>query len=456
MSEDPIAASGGNAARPSITEVAALFSRRSVWEAWLEVEAVLAETQAELGVIPVAAAEEIRRKARLDIIGEAELAQDIARTRAPIVSLARALANACDGDAGGYVHWGATTQNVMQTALAMLMARAHAALMARFDDILSAFADLAEREAGTVTVARTNMRQALPITFGFKAAGWIEEWLRHRERLEAAAPRVFRAQWGGAVGAMHAVGAHGPALNRRLAERLGLGHFLVPSRAALDCTAEYVLLLGLLSATVSKIGRDLYTMMSDEFGEAAETLGAEVVGSSTMPHKVNPKIVVRVLALAARLRAQVPLALEAMQPTFEGDGANNQMITTLVEQACPLAYEMLTEMDALLASLRLDAARMASNLALGGELLTSENVMMALAPLIGRTRAHDLVHHAVAEAVASGAALTATLLASDVLAGKVSEECLREVSDPKSYLGLSETMAREMAARARQVVGSLS
>ncbi|MEX6508977.1 lyase family protein [Jiella sp. M17.18] len=440
------------AARPSPAAIAASFSRRSVWESWLEVEAALAETQAELGMIPAEAAMEIRRKANFTVLDEAAMADDIERTKAPIVSLVRALSSACDGDAGGYVHWGATTQNVMQTGLALLMQRSHASLMDRFDDILASLAGLAERHAATVTVARTNLRQALPITFGFKVAGWIEEWLRHRERLDAAAPRVFRAQWGGAVGAMHAVGAQGPELNRRLARRLGLGHFQVPSRAALDCTAEYVLLLGLLAATSSKIARDLYVMMADEYGEAAEALGDDAVGSSTMPHKVNPKVVVKVISVAARLRAQVPLALEAMQPTFEGDGANNQMISALVQETCPLAYDLLVQMAALLDCLVIDERRMAENLKRGGEFLASENVMMALAPICGRTRAHDLVHHAVAEALKTGIPLADTLLDSGVLEGMVSETTVREAADPSSYIGLSETIALEMAAHARSIV----
>ena len=268
-----------NRALPAPAEIAALFSRRSLWQSWLDVEAALAETQAELGIIPADAATQIRTRATLDVIGEDALAADIRRTRAPIVSLVRLLATACAGEAGGFVHWGATTQNVMQTGRVLLMRRAHDALMQRVARILDLLAELAEAHAETVTVARTNIRHALPITFGFKAAAWIEEYLRHAERFTESAPRVFRAQWGGAVGAMHAVGERGPELNRRLAARLGLGCFTVPSRAALDTFAEYILLLSLFAATCGKIARDFYLMMADEFGEASEELGEGVIGS---------------------------------------------------------------------------------------------------------------------------------------------------------------------------------
>lgn len=436
----------------TLEEIRALFSRRAAFESWLEVEAALAETQAELGIIPAQAAGEIRNKANFTSINEAALRADIERTRAPIVSLVRALSAACAGDAGGYVHWGATTQNVIQTGRAMMMKQAHGAFMHRFDDVLLTLADMAEREAETLTVARTNQRHALPVTFGFKVAGWIEEWLRHRDRFREAAPRVFCAQWGGAVGAMHALGAQGPEVNRRLAARLGLGHMAVPSRAAQDGTAEYVLLMGLFAATCAKIAKHLYTLMADEYDEAVEDNGDEVVGSSTMPHKVNSKVAVEVIALAARLRTQVPLAFDAMQPSHEGDAACNLMLGPLIAELCPLACEMAEQMHALLTCLRLRPERMRRNLELSGEFLASENAMMALAPLLGRTRAHDIVHHAVQDADARGARLSDTLLAAGVLPAQVPESLVREALAPAAYLGLSTSMALEMAGAARRSV----
>jgi 3-carboxy-cis,cis-muconate cycloisomerase len=432
--------------RPKASEIHAVFSPHSARLSWLEVEATLAEAQADLGIIPVEAAKEIRAKANFDVIDEAALVRDIERTRAPIVSLTRALSAACAGDAGGYVHWGATTQNVMQTGQALLMKRAHSAFLQRFDDCLIAFTEIADREAGTLTVSRTNHRQALPITFGFKSAGWIEEWLRHRERLQQAAPRVFRAQWGGTVGAMHAVGALGPALNQRLAERLGLGHFDVPSRSALDGFAEYVLVLGMFAATCGKIARSLYALMSDEIDEVAEDQGEDVVGSSTMPHKVNPKSVVGLIARAGRLRALVPEALEAMQPLHEGDAACNLSISRVIETACPLAYELAAEMAQFIAGLRLRPEKMRANLDSSGGFLLSERIMMQLAPIIGRNRAHDLVHEAVARAIEKGMSLEEALAAEG--AGSLVPS-MRELLDPAGYVGLSAALAHKMANTAR-------
>jgi 3-carboxy-cis,cis-muconate cycloisomerase len=438
-----------SAVRPGLSDIRALFARPALWQSWLDVEAALAEVQAELGLIPPAAAAEIRSKANLAAIGEDALAADIERTRAPILSLARALSNACAGDAGGYVHWGATTQNVLQTGRAALMRRAHDAFMVRFGDVMEKLADLAESGADTLAVGRTNHRHALPITFGFKAAAWIEEMLRHRDRLVGAEPRVFRSQWGGAIGAMHAFGEHGPEINRRLSCRLGLFPVEVPSRAGTDQVAEYVLLLALFSATCSKIARNLYALMADEFGEVYEQLGDEVVGSSTMPHKVNSKVAVQAIAAAARVRTQVALALEAMQPTHEGDAANNQMLYGLMDGICPLAYELIVEMDELLGCIRVVPERMKRNLELSASFIAAENAMMVLAPALGRNRAHDLLHHAVGDLHESRPSLADLLLADPEIRGAVSEKALREALDPALYTGRSAIMARQMAALAR-------
>jgi len=442
-------------ARPDPADIRALFSRRSLWQSWLDVEAALAEVQGELGIIPPAAAAEICRKANLTAIDEQALAADIERTRAPILSLAHFLGDACAGDAGGYVHWGATTQNVLQTGRTLLMRRAHAAFMVRFGDLLEKFAALAESSADTLTVGRSNRRHALPITFGFKVAGWIEELLRHRDRLVSAEPRVFLSLWGGAMGAMHAFGEHGPEINRRLAQRLGLYPMAVPSRAGTDYVAEYVLLLAMFGATCAKIAREFYTLMADEYGEVYESLGDGVVGSSTMPHKINPKVSVQAIATAARLRGQVPLALEAMQPTHEGDVANNLMLYGLMESICPLAYDLITDMNALLDCVRLVPERMRQNLERSGPLIAAENAMMVLAPAIGRNHAHTLLHDAIEAAAGGNRGVIDILLDDPAVSAAFDRAALEAAFDPARYTGHSAAMAHEMSAAAQSAADEL-
>ena len=442
--------------RATIAEMRERFAPRSHWQSWLEIEAALALTQAELGMIPAEAAAEIARKASFEHIDAQALAADIARTRAPVVSLVRALAQACEGDAGGWVHWGATTQNVMQTARIRLLRHAHEAFMARLGDLLLKLAGLAESGAEMLCAGRTNHRHGLPITFGFKAAAWIEEFLRHRQRLEGAEPRVFAALWGGALGAMHASGAQGVALNQRLSARLGLTPLAVPSRAGTDGVAEHVLLLALFSASSAKVARELYALMADEIGEVFEDQDEAVVGSSTMPNKVNPKVAVQVISLAARLRSLTPLALEAMQPTHEGDGANNQMLYALIDQAGPLAYELVCAMDELLGCVRLVPEAMRRNLDVTGPAMAAENAMMALAPALGRSQAYERVKHALAEAGRTRQPLAGLLLADEAVRGRVAPELVHAALDPAAYTGRSAEMAREMAAAARAAAAALA
>jgi 3-carboxy-cis,cis-muconate cycloisomerase len=445
----------GRTPRPSVAEVESLFSQERLWQSFLDIEATLAQVQAELGIIPAAAAAEIGRKATLSALDPVALAADIARTRAPILSISHALAQACDGDAGGYVHWGATTQNLTQTGRTMLMREAHEALMVLLGDVLLRLAALARSSADMLVAGRTNHRHALPITFGLKVAAWIEELLRHVDRLQGAEPRVFVSLWGGALGAMHAFGEHGPEINRRVSARLGLAPLAVPSRAGTDQVAEYVLLLALMGSTFGKIARELYALMADEIAEVSEALGEGVVGSSTMPHKINPKTAVQVIALAGRLRSQVPMALEAMQPTHEGDAASNQMMYWLMEGTGPLAYAVTWEMDQLLGCLRLHPERMRDNLKHSGESMAAEQAMMLLAPALGRGDAHDQVHAAVVAAAARGGSIAGHLLVDERVRCAVDEPALRDALDPATYTGRSAQMAHEMAAAAHEAAQRL-
>ncbi len=434
----------------TIDEVRDLFSRRSLWQSWLEVESALAIAQASLGMIPREAGERIAACATLAALDEDALARDIARTRAPIVSLVRALSQACGPEAGAYVHWGATTQNVTQTGRILRLRAAHEAIVSRLGAILERLAALADAGAEWIVAGRTNRRHALPITFGFKVAGWIEEFLRHEARLKAVEPRAFSLLWGGAIGAMHSFGVEGEALNRALAQRLGLAAPVIASRAATDHIAEYVLLLALFGCTCSKIASELYTLMSNEMGEVREDLGEEVVASSTMPQKENSKVAVAVVALGARLRAQATLALEATQASHEGDSAHNLMVSALIEEAVPLAFEAAVRMDELLACLRPDPGRMRRNLELSGELIAAENAMMQLAPCMGREGAHHAVHEAARAAMSTGEALSEVLWRDEAVRGCITRERLNEALDPTRYLGQSVPLARRCAALARE------
>ena len=427
----------------------ALYRLESRWQAWLDVEAALAEAQADLGIVPRGAADAIARAARLDLLDRARIDEATKRTSHTIVPLVWELSRVAGEEAGRWVHWGATTQNIVQTGDLLVLRRAHAIFLRQIDAALVAMAALAERTADTVLPARTHGQHAVPATFGFKVAVWIDELLRHRERLRQAEPRVFVAMLGGAAGTFASLGAQGPEVQARLAAHLGMQPMAVPARTIGDHLAEYVCLLGLLGATCGKIGRELYTLMKTEFGEVEEPVPPGTVGSSTMPQKRNPFLCQDMIAGAAALRMVVPLALDAMQTEHEADRTTSLMIREATERACIAAGDVLARLVMVIDGLSIDTKRMRANLELGGGLIMAEAVMLQLGQAIGRQTAHDVVYEA-AQAAATGHGSFAALLAADPLVtAHLAADAIAALLDPTAYTGLCAAMARAAAARAR-------
>ncbi|MEL0099135.1 MAG: lyase family protein, partial [Opitutae bacterium] len=367
-----------------------IFAQSSLWQSWLDVEAALARVQGGMGMIPDWAAARITQVAQLDVIGHDALVADITRTMAPVLSLTRLLARAA-GDAGDYVHWGATTQNVMQTGRILLMRHSDQAMRNNLATAAQRLAVLAREEADTMMIGRTNRQYALPITFGFKVAGWIAELDRAEARLSDAAKRLFVLPFGGAIGAMHAYGPEGRELNRRLAGELGLDEMLVPGRTINDVFTDYLLQLSLLAMGVERIMTEAYTLIGQDYGELGERLDAGAVGSSTMPQKVNPKYVVPVAAQAIQLRGYATNALEAGSSSHEGDPLSNQVLAAVLDQAVPLAWRMSAGFAEALNRLAVRRDIMAQNLKKAGSAVCAEHLMMKLAPIVGRTQAHDVI-----------------------------------------------------------------
>jgi 3-carboxy-cis,cis-muconate cycloisomerase len=431
-----------------------LFTRETRWQSWLDVEAALAEIQAEMGMIPEWAAKKIRRAATMDKIGVDAMEKHSSVTMAPVLSLTRLLADAA-GDAGDYVHWGATTQNVTQTGNILLVREADKAIRVNLEASLQILATLAENHSTTLMAGRTNRQHALPITFGFKVAGWIEELGRAVQRLDGGVERLYSLPFGGAVGAFHAFGHNGQELHRRLAARLGLKDMLVPGRAINDIFADYVVQLCLLAMTIDRIASEIYLLMTQELGELAERLEEGTVGSSTMPHKINPKFVVQVLAEAAQLRNLSGMALETGRSSHEGDAAANQLLSSLLDLAVPLAWRLTGNFKTLLARITIDADRMERNVRITGGAIATEHLMMKLAPIIGRAQAHDAIHHAL-EKHQSGAASVADIMQADpAISNHLTPDEILQALDPAKYCGDSERIAKEAGVMARTIANQL-
>ncbi len=436
--------------------VRALFTEAARLQSWLDVEAALAEAQAELGIIPAAAAREIVRKARLEHLDLAAVRDGLARTGHQLVPLVWALDHACDGDAGGYVHWGATTQNVTQTGQLLQVRRAHEIFLGQLATILTTLADLAERTRDVLLPGRTHGQHAVPATFGFKVAVWIDELCRHVERLRGCEDRVFVAMLGGGAGTLASLGDLGLATQERMAARLGMGAMRVPARTIGDHQAEYVLLLGMLAATCSKIGREVYTLMKQEFGEVEEPVPAGTVGSSTMPQKRNPKLSQDIVAAAAQIRALVPLALEAMQTEHEADRTTSIMMSRALVQACELTGDVLERMIVVFGGLQVFPDRMRANLDLSGGLIMAEALMLELGKRIGRQRAHDAVYDAAQAAVTESRPFRETLAEEPHVSAGLTASQIESLLDPARYTGLCREFAERGAEMGRRVAATIS
>ncbi|HEY4044250.1 MAG TPA: lyase family protein, partial [Rhodopila sp.] len=239
--------------------IRALYRLENRWQAWLDVEVALARAQAERDLIPHAAAEAIAKAARLENLDRTRIDQGFARTGHTLVPLVWELARVVGEPHGGWVHWGATTQNITQTGDLLVLRQAHTIFLRQVGEILAAMADLAERSAEMPIAGRTHGQHAVPATFGYKVAVWIDELIRHTERFRQAAPRLFVAMLGGGAGTFAFLGGDGPPIQQEVGRLLGFGSMTVPSRAIGDHLAENILLLGLLAATCGKIGREVYT-----------------------------------------------------------------------------------------------------------------------------------------------------------------------------------------------------
>lgn len=436
--------------------IAALFEQDARWQAWLDVEAALAKAEAELGMIPEAAAEEIVKKCDLSLFDRNRLTEGFTRTGHTLVPLVWELSRLCDGDAGNYVHWGATTQNITQTGDLLQLRKAHRIYLNQLSQIFTALAKLADKSKDMALPGRTHGQHAVPATYGLKVAIWIDEFARHTERLRQCEPRVFQALLGGAAGTVASFGDEGLDVQARLAAHLDMPAMQVPARSIMDHLVEHVMLLGLLAATCGKFGYEIYTGMKQEFGEVEEPISPGTVGSSTMPQKRNPHLSQDVMAYAAQIRTMVPLAMESVMTEHEANRQTSLMIRYAEREVCTLMGDTLERVRLLAEGLVLKPERMRANLDLTDGLIMAEPMMLALGEYVGRQEAHDIVYDAAQEAAVGDKTFIELLSADKRVTGHLSTRQIEKLLDPTAYTGLCAKMAAEQADRARKLAAKLS
>jgi 3-carboxy-cis,cis-muconate cycloisomerase len=416
----------------------------------LDFEAALARAEARVGMMSEEIAEAIAAHCHADRFEVEALAEATAKAGNPAIPLIAALTArvaADDAEAARYVHWGATSQDAMDTGLVLQLRGALDALEADLARLAAACARLTERTADMTMAGRTWLQQALPLTFGVKAAGWLSAINRHRERLRQMRPRVLVVQLGGAVGTLAAFGANGLAVAEALADNLGLDLPDVPWHAHRDRLVEVATTLGALVGTLGKMARDISLLAQTEVGEASEPAEPGKGASSTMPQKRNPVGASVALAAAVRVPGLVATMLAAMPQEHERGLGGWQAEWETLPEILRLTAGALWQMAEVAEGLELDAKRMRANLDITKGVICAEAVSMALVPTLGKTTAHRVVEDACRQALARDVALRTVLAETPQVTEILSADTLDRLCDPRNATGLANQLIQRALAR---------
>jgi 3-carboxy-cis,cis-muconate cycloisomerase len=417
----------------------AIFDDRGLIARYVEVEVALARAQGRCGVIPAAAADEIARRARADLLDLDLMRIETDNVGYPILPLVHQLVKQC-GEAGRYVHWGATTQDIMDSAVVLQVRDALALVDADIAELRRILARLAATHRDTAMAGRTHLQQALPVTFGYKVAISLAALDRHAERLAQLRPRVLVGQFAGAAGTLASLGGRGFDVQRELCDVLGLGQPVATWHVARDGFAEAVNFLALVAGTLGKVALDVMLMMTTEIAEVYEPFVTGRGASSTMPQKRNPISCELILAASKAVRQQAGLMLDAMVQDFERATGPWHAEWIAIPEAFVLTAGALHQAKFMLGGLVVDTGRMAANLGLSRGLIVAEAVMMGLAPHLGRQAAHDVVYTACRTVNEQGGTLLDVLAATPEVSSRLPREALARLTDPANYLGLAPRM----------------
>ncbi len=428
---------------------------RRVWsdenrtQKYLDVEAALATVQGELGVIPWEAADEIVRHCRLDRIDMAELRRQTERIGYPILGLVTQLNNLCRDGLGEYCHWGATTQDITDTATVLQIREALNIVDRELTALSAALARLAADHRNTPMIGRSNLQQAIPITFGYKMAGLLSAVERHRERLDQLRARVLVGEFAGAAGTLASLETGAMQTQAGVCAALGLDQPVIAWHTIRDNIAEVGAFLGLVGGTLGKLSTDVKLMMQTEVGEVHEPFAHGRGSSSTMPQKRNPISSCYIHAAISVVRQHAAALMDAMVADHERSTGPWEIEWIVLPEAFCLMAGALKQARGIVEGLEVDADAMRRNIDLTHGLVMSEAVMMGLGPHIGREYAHDLVYDICRKAQAEGRPLLDLLDEEPTITKHLDREALARLCDPANYLGQSGIMVDRVLARRR-------
>lgn len=404
---------------------------------WLRVEVALARAEAKQGVIPREAAEEIKHKADIRNLDFQSFREGIKATGQILMPLIGMIKDLCQGGAGEYFHWGVTTQDILDTGFILQIREALDIIYRDLLEVEGKLLDLARRYRDTIMVGRTHGQHALPLTFGFKVAVWIREIRRDIERLKECKSRLLVGQLSGGVGTFASFGEKGPEIQRLVMEELGLQVPDICWHSSRDRIGELGCLLALIGNTFGRIANELYLLQKTDLMEVEEHFSYGKIGSSTMPHKRNPRLCEGIISLAKLIQGLALTTLDSIWIDHERDAKFMGIEWVTISESLIMLSRLLDQSKSLFENLEVNEEKMLSNIKTLKGLILSERIMLALGKKIGRQSAHEIVYRISMGAFGKGIDFKKALLEYKEFRNYFEESEVDEMLDPRKYIGLS-------------------
>lgn len=427
----------------SSAEMRAVFCEENRIQKWLDVEAALAKAQAKLGIIPQNAADEIAKKAHYKYMDMDFIFAEFKKTKHPLVPTVRGLEKACDNGLGEFVHFGVTTQDIIDTGLVLQFKEAMNLIKGELKGIAKALFDLAKEHKNTAMMGRTLSLQALPITFGHKVAIWLSEISRHYERILELENRLYVGSIVGAVGTKASLSDKCNEVEKLTLESLNLSVPDISWQPARDRFIELGFVLGNINATFNKIAHQILILSHNEIDEVAEPFGKGQVGSSTMPHKRNPAVSENAVTVSNALKANIAILSDIERHEHERDGQVWKMEWKLLPEMFLMLSVVLSNMRFALSGLEVKKDKMLKNLDTLGGFVLAERVMFALSDKYGKQHAHEIIYEAAMSGIESHKTFKETLLADKRVNAVLSEKDIDNLMDATTYVGFAPKLVDE-------------
>lgn len=437
----------------STPEISSIFSDSTRTQIWMDVEVALAIAEEEAGIIPSGTAEKIKEAARVDRIDFESMRKGFEQAGFPVIPFVKEFMKICEPEAAKWIHYGATSQDIQDTGHAIQMKKGFECIEKDLLSVLAFCRNLAIKHRNTVMAGRSFQQHAAPVTFGFKVAVWLEELLRHYERLQEILPRVLIGQCSGAVGTLATLGEKGPAVRESFMRNIGLNSTEMPWHTSRDGMAEAIHWLALCTATMAKMANEIAILMRTEIDELREPYAQGRGGSSTMPQKRNPVMCEPIIAIAHRLRELSSSQLTAMVQEHERGVGHMHLEWLIIPEAFNLAAASFSHMIKLLDGLCVNEVRMKENLEQGGGYIMAEAVMMGLAEQMGRMVAHEKIAEIARKGRETGISLREALLSDDALKEIITESQIDTLLNPLQYTGSLQHMIDAVLTKAVSVIG---